>query len=712
MIHRLSFAVLPLLHAFLLGFAGAITALDCLHLPLLYAPAAACCLLLVVLWALTSPFPRVQVWYFPMVLAAAAALLLIHMTDAKAFAEAVLRYLNGEGEALLPYALPAAAGMAVFFTCCALAAAQTDSAFLFACLLTVCCLLALTFTGRAAESRSVVPLLPALALCAVPRRAPLRHALPVCLLALALLTPLTPLAGRSMPELRGHAEQALAALRDRLFFTEARVPFSLVSAGWQPLGTDRLGGTAFPSDAEIMEVRVSGPALLRGAVHSLYTGTSFDDPEPGHRYLLTDPRFAALRDTLFDRRIPSASLLAALPEEEVSVRMLSEDASTLWLLQRFSLLDSGELVLYHSDTSEVFATRSLQNGDVYRFAGRRLTGDTPAIGSLVAKAAESAESAPDLSAFLALPEGVEEGVYSLAREAAGDAPDAFSRASRLCAWLREAYPYSLQQNEPPADRDFVSWFLLSEQRGYCTSFAAAMTVMARTLGLPSRYVEGYAVRPESGWALVTQRDAHAWAEIWFDGFGWLPFDPTPGSSSPQQEESTLLLTPAEPLTYEAPQPEPTSAPELTPAPAEPETIQKTESVFPWIALFAAGLCLLLALRMALCRPARLAHGLNAGQSVLFWYRVAQELLSCCGLPIRAGETPLAYLIRAEETVEIALRPLGESVERARYSRESMRLEDAAAARRACRALARRLTVRQRLKWLIRRCLSGSVPLED
>lgn len=100
---------------------------------------------------------------------------------------------------------------------------------------------------------------------------------------------------------------------------------------------------------------------------------------------------------------------------------------------------------------------------------------------------------------------------------------------RCGAYLRSAYSYTLDQNIPPTGRDFVSWFLLTERQGYCTSFASAMAVMARIAGLPSRYIEGYAAVPDSdGTARVTQRNAHAWTEIYFSGFGWLSFDATPG----------------------------------------------------------------------------------------------------------------------------------------------------------------------------------------
>ena len=123
--------------------------------------------------------------------------------------------------------------------------------------------------------------------------------------------------------------------------------------------------------------------------------------------------------------------------------------------------------------------------------------------------------------YLALPDGVETGVYALAGQVTQDAQTDFDRAAALCAYLRSAYPYTLAQNVPPAGRDFVSWFLLDERQGYCTSFATAMAVMARMVGLPARYIEGYAAVPTAtAWrASRSSRRTHGWKSISPDSAG-------------------------------------------------------------------------------------------------------------------------------------------------------------------------------------------------
>lgn len=87
--------------------------------------------------------------------------------------------------------------------------------------------------------------------------------------------------------------------------------------------------------------------------------------------------------------------------------------------------------------------------------------------------------------------------------------------------------------------DFVHWFMLRNPRGYCNYFATVMVLLARAEGLPARLVEGFHVSPtSSGGSEVTNRDAHSWAEIYFEGFGFVPFDPTPGISTDSVWQTT------------------------------------------------------------------------------------------------------------------------------------------------------------------------------
>lgn len=73
--------------------------------------------------------------------------------------------------------------------------------------------------------------------------------------------------------------------------------------------------------------------------------------------------------------------------------------------------------------------------------------------------------------------------------------------------------------------DFLDYFLLESQKGYCSYFATAFVLMARAEGIPARYVEGFCVPVTTNKKMtVTANMAHAWPEVYIEGIGWLPFD--------------------------------------------------------------------------------------------------------------------------------------------------------------------------------------------
>ncbi len=92
----------------------------------------------------------------------------------------------------------------------------------------------------------------------------------------------------------------------------------------------------------------------------------------------------------------------------------------------------------------------------------------------------------------------------------------------------EPFFYTL---EPPgiSERDFVDRFLFDTRAGFCEHYAYSLVALARMAGIPARIVAGYQggeVNPLNNTVVVRQFDAHAWAEVWFQGEGWVRVDPT------------------------------------------------------------------------------------------------------------------------------------------------------------------------------------------
>jgi transglutaminase-like putative cysteine protease len=95
--------------------------------------------------------------------------------------------------------------------------------------------------------------------------------------------------------------------------------------------------------------------------------------------------------------------------------------------------------------------------------------------------------------------------------------------------------------EPEGDADALLEFLTVTRRGFCQQFATSMAIMVRELGYPARVAVGYRSGTfNDGVYNVQTKDAHAWVEVFFPGFGWLPFEPTPTRPNPIAEPGTYL----------------------------------------------------------------------------------------------------------------------------------------------------------------------------
>jgi hypothetical protein len=120
-------------------------------------------------------------------------------------------------------------------------------------------------------------------------------------------------------------------------------------------------------------------------------------------------------------------------------------------------------------------------------------------------------------------------VVDLAKQITATAANDYDKTKAIEQYLAKSYPYTLDPGITPKSKDFVDYFLFEQKQGYCSYYASAMTMMLRSVGIPARYVEGYMLppSPEKGTEYyVTNQQAHAWVEVYFEGYGWLTFEPT------------------------------------------------------------------------------------------------------------------------------------------------------------------------------------------
>ncbi len=125
-------------------------------------------------------------------------------------------------------------------------------------------------------------------------------------------------------------------------------------------------------------------------------------------------------------------------------------------------------------------------------------------------------------------------VVAWAKELTANLGSDIEKAVAIKAAIERQSKYNLNAEAAPEGVDPVEDFLFGETReGYCDLFASSMAQMARAAGMPARYVVGYfpvSLQTDAdGYFIVREADFHAWAEIYFDGAGWLAFDTTEGA---------------------------------------------------------------------------------------------------------------------------------------------------------------------------------------
>lgn len=563
-------------------------------------------------------------------------------------------------------------------------------------------------------------------------------ALPIALTAVFVAMALMPQLGGVSDSLQRFGRSVRTTIGDYLMFSEARTLYSVQSDGYQS-NSGRMGGDANPSDFPIMEVETDRTLLLRGAIKREYTGSIWIDSAVNSRNLFVSPLRRSLRNQVFGLDLPAGDALAAAPEglidtADIDVRYLSRGTSTLFTPHRMTHMTTGDdMIAYFNSAGEVFITRTVRKDDSYSFTAQLPDGDSDAMGAYLSSLSGAGRPST-LEAYLTLPEGIDTRVYDLTYQIIGGGAAPYDKARAIEDYLKNNYSYTLTPGDTPEGSDFVSHFLLEGKRGYCTYFASAMGVMARIAGIPSRYVEGYLVKPEEdGVTEVIGKNAHAWVELYFEGFGWLSFDPTPdeddGIDAPPPDETEPPRETPTPTPEPTPEPTVNVPPDATVPPSmPPEEVPEEEPTEPPLPddgsdepfdptlLIVSLIMLLLALLIAFI-VIRLMwstphHALLTAHSpadrLMVYYRAVLTVLAMQGQVPLSGETPSAFAERltAEKLAPPSFTAFTDAVVRSRYAGMNVTSEMYASGVTAYADVVRSLNAREKLRWYRRRIRHG------
>ncbi|HVM51922.1 MAG TPA: DUF3488 and transglutaminase-like domain-containing protein [Acidimicrobiales bacterium] len=368
-------------------------------------------------------------------------------------------------------------------------------------------------------------------------------------------------------------------------------------------------------------------------------------------------------------RLGSAVPEDARPSAEVVQQFAIIALDSFWLPAAFRpVAIDGVSARYDAESHSLLTEADNAIGQRYE-----VTSSVPRLDAGLLAGAPDEIPAAVAETYLALPPGFPDNVRGLAASVVAGATSPYDGAKRLQDFFRGGlFTYDLDVPQGHSD-DALQRFLFETRRGYCEQFAGAYAAMARAVGLPARVGVGFTageLGPDRYYS-VRGYHGHAWPEVYLAGFGWVPFEPTPGRGIPGGEPYTGVAeeqaVPGQPnsattlpTTTTLPSPQdpsaPTTLPDLTDlGGGEGGLFEEAPRPNPWPRRLLVAVAVLLggpaawvgglALVRALVRLRRRTAARGNKRLDVAWDET-REALARYGVQPRPSETPAEYAARA------------------------------------------------------------------
>jgi len=418
-------------------------------------------------------------------------------------------------------------------------------------------------------------------------------------------------------------------------------------------------------------------------------------------------------------QIEGSADLASSPLEgdELTQTFEVQDLATSWLPAAFEpervTTGPDEVLQYDPTTDILVRLEGVTEGFAYRVVSDL---PTPTVEEL--NQADNTVGS-EMQKYLQLPGDLPPAIRVQAQEIVARA-GAVTPYDQVLAIQEHLRGFTYDDAIPPGhgNRDILE-FLVDTQRGYCEQFAGTMAVLVRALGIPARVAVGFQPGTEltPGRFQVHTKDAHAWPEVFFGDFGWIPFEPTPtrnnpvggylglggagtvgtdgGPSTPAQEQQG---SPGQGQRDQFEAQSDSGAREAT-ATLPDIRVPTPELPFPWAGLVlsllaTAGVVMVFAaVAKAISRSVALSRGGPPGRAVTRAYVVFQASAADLGLARRSAETLGEYRDRLRSSIRFSdghLERLTALTGTAIYGARPMTEEEGRSALDAARALGRDL----------------------
>ena len=263
------------------------------------------------------------------------------------------------------------------------------------------------------------------------------------------------------------------------------------------------------ADNELFVVQSDAESYWRLATLARFDGTTWGFPESA--LTSADEEFAAVRD--------------GAEELRQRVRILGLGGQFVPAAAE-PVAVSGENVLWNEDS----ATLVNIDGDLVAGAVYDIVSAPPRV--TLDDLQDATSTAPGDPIYFELPDDLPTSVSALAQDVTSETNTPHEAAQTLQNWFQTEFEYNLEVQAGHGNVAMESF--LRDRIGYAEQFAGTYAVMMRSLGIPARVAVGFTPGADAGeqGASVLGKHAHAWPEVWFDGLGWVPFEPTPGRGAP------------------------------------------------------------------------------------------------------------------------------------------------------------------------------------
>jgi transglutaminase-like putative cysteine protease len=320
-----------------------------------------------------------------------------------------------------------------------------------------------------------------------------------------------------------------------------------------------LGGARQLGDELVLVVNAQRPEYWRAVARDRYDGRSWENTTGEFARTRMGLASAAEARTLLPAGQPIPRMEQAARQSVAYTFTLQQDrtddflfvggeAASLSLHSRVETgampSPAGPIIANFDDVAALLSEQPLREGSSYSVQALVSVADEESLRSAGTNYPEWVRER-----YLQLPASVTPRTRELARQIVEEAGagNPYDAARAIQNYLR-TLPYDERIAAPPAGVDAVDYFLFDLRTGYCDYYASAMAVMLRSLGVPVRWVNGYAAGKynyELGGYEVRSSIAHTWPELYFPGYGWQRFEPTPAAYTSDPLRPARALTDAE-----------------------------------------------------------------------------------------------------------------------------------------------------------------------